>query len=129
MDSGIGARVLRKEDARHLQGKAQFVGDIKLAGGWEAAFVRSPLAHARLRGITKPEGAENRVFTADDMSDLRPIRAESTLPSYRASDYPALAQGKVRFVGSSNLDGRHVQEAEDVAKDRGWARFVSAQKE
>lgn len=99
MGSGIGARVPRKEDARHLLGKAQFVGDIKLAGGWEAAFVRSPLAHARLRGITKPEGAENRVFTAEDMADLRPIRAESTLPSYRMSDYPALARDKVRYVG------------------------------
>lgn len=99
MGSGIGARVLRKEDARHLAGKAQFVGDIKLAGGWEAAFVRSPLAHAHLRGITKPAGAENRVFIAEDMADLRPIRAESTLPSYRMSDYPALARGKVRYVG------------------------------
>jgi aryl-alcohol dehydrogenase-like predicted oxidoreductase len=38
-------------------------------------------------------------------------------------------EGKVRFVGSSNLDGRQVVEADDVAKDRGWARFVSAQNE
>jgi aryl-alcohol dehydrogenase-like predicted oxidoreductase len=38
-------------------------------------------------------------------------------------------EGKVRFIGSSNLDGRQVQEADDVAKDRGWARFVSAQNE
>jgi aryl-alcohol dehydrogenase-like predicted oxidoreductase len=38
-------------------------------------------------------------------------------------------EGKVRFVGSSNLNGRQVQEADDVANDRGWARFVSAQNE
>jgi aryl-alcohol dehydrogenase-like predicted oxidoreductase len=38
-------------------------------------------------------------------------------------------QGTVRFIGSSNLDGRQVVEADDVAKDRGWARFVSAQNE
>ncbi len=37
--------------------------------------------------------------------------------------------GKVRFIGSSNLDGRQVVEADDVAKDRGWVRFVSAQNE
>ncbi|MCO6381283.1 xanthine dehydrogenase family protein molybdopterin-binding subunit [Oceanicola sp. 502str15] len=97
--AGIGARAPRKEDARHLKGRAQFVGDIKLAGGWEAAFVRSPLAHARITSITKPEGAEGRVFTAADMADLKPIRCESTLPSYKVSDYPALAQGKVRYVG------------------------------
>ena len=38
-------------------------------------------------------------------------------------------EGKVRSIGSSNLDGRQVVEADDVAKDRGWARFVSAQNE
>jgi aryl-alcohol dehydrogenase-like predicted oxidoreductase len=38
-------------------------------------------------------------------------------------------EGTVRFIGSSNLDGRQVVEADDVAKDRGWARFVSAQNE
>jgi aryl-alcohol dehydrogenase-like predicted oxidoreductase len=38
-------------------------------------------------------------------------------------------EGKVRYIGSSNLDGRQVVEADDVAKDRGWARFVSAQNE
>ena len=38
-------------------------------------------------------------------------------------------EGTVRFIGSSNLDGRQIVEADDVAKDRGWARFVSAQNE
>ncbi|WP_323768798.1 xanthine dehydrogenase family protein molybdopterin-binding subunit [Marinovum sp.] len=89
----------RKEDRRHLKGKAEFVGDIKLPGLWEAAFVRSPLAHATLGRITKPAGAEGRVFTAEDMTDLAPIRTVSTLPGYKLSDYPALARGKVRYVG------------------------------
>ena len=40
-----------------------------------------------------------------------------------------VGEGKVRFIGSSNLDGRQVVEADDVANDRGWARFVSAQNE
>jgi aryl-alcohol dehydrogenase-like predicted oxidoreductase len=38
-------------------------------------------------------------------------------------------EGTVRFIGSSNLDGRQVVEADDAAKDLGWARFVSAQNE
>jgi len=38
-------------------------------------------------------------------------------------------EGKVRFVGSSNFDGRQVVEAEEIANERGWARFVSAQNE
>ena len=42
MSTGIGARVPRKEDARHLAGKARFVGDLSFPGQWEVAFVRSP---------------------------------------------------------------------------------------
>ena len=35
--------------------------------------------------------------------------------------------GKVRYAGSSNLEAVQVEEAERVARDRGVARFVSAQ--
>jgi aryl-alcohol dehydrogenase-like predicted oxidoreductase len=38
-------------------------------------------------------------------------------------------EGVVRHVGSSNFDGRQVVEADEVARNRGWARFVSAQNE
>ena len=38
-------------------------------------------------------------------------------------------EGNVRHIGSSNFDGRQVVEAEELAHDRGWARFVSAQNE
>jgi carbon-monoxide dehydrogenase large subunit len=99
MSTGIGARVPRKEDARHLAGKAQFVGDLSFPRLWEVAFVRSPLAHARIRSITIPQQHQGRVFVADDMHGVAPIRAESALPSYKISSYPALAQGKVRFAG------------------------------
>ncbi|NMM43406.1 xanthine dehydrogenase family protein molybdopterin-binding subunit [Rhodospirillaceae bacterium KN72] len=118
MTSGIGERVLRKEDARHLRGTAQFVGDIKIAGCWEAAFVRSPLAHARIRGIEKPDGLESRVFVAADMPDVLPIRAESSLPSYKQSDYPALAKDKVRYVGEciAICIAPTRAEAEDIAE-------------
>jgi aryl-alcohol dehydrogenase-like predicted oxidoreductase len=36
-------------------------------------------------------------------------------------------QGKVRFIGSSNFSADQVENAERIARDRGWARFVSAQ--
>ena len=38
---GIGARVLRKEDARHLAGKGNFVGDMVMPDLQEVAFLRS----------------------------------------------------------------------------------------
>lgn len=96
---GIGARVLRKEDARHLAGRAKFTADLQRPGQQELAFVRSPVAHARIKSVTKPAGHEGRVFTAADMPGMRSMRAPSKLPGYKAADYPALAIDKVRFVG------------------------------
>ena len=119
MSTGIGARVPRKEDARHLAGKARFVGDLSFPGLWEVAFVRSPLAHARIRSITVPERHAGRVFTARDMEGVRPIRAESSLPTYKSSDYPPLARGKVRFAGEcvALCIAPTRAEAEDVAEE------------
>jgi len=37
--------------------------------------------------------------------------------------------GKVRYVGSSNFSPEQVDEADRIARERGWARFVSAQNE
>lgn len=97
--SGIGARVLRKEDERHLFGRGRFVDDLVFPRLLELAFVRSPLAHARIRALSKPKHAATQVFVAEDLAGVRPIVARSSLPGYQVSDYPVLAQGKVRFVG------------------------------
>ena len=99
--SGVGQRVARKEDDRYLRGKGRFVADFRLPGMLELAFVRSPLAHARLRGVTKPAGAEGAVFTAADLVDVLPIVANSGLPGFKPSAQPALAEGKVRHVGEA----------------------------
>jgi len=47
----VGDRLLRKEDPRLVQGRGRYVGDIALPGMLHAAIVRSPHAHARIRGI------------------------------------------------------------------------------
>ena len=96
---GIGARVPRKEDARHLAGKGRFVGDMAMPGLCEVAFLRSPLAHARIVSTRVPEEIGDFVFLREEMRDLRDIVAESTLPSYQESAQPPLASGKVRYVG------------------------------
>ncbi len=116
---GIGARLLRKEDDRHLHGRGRFVGDMAPSGMKEVAFVRSPVAHARIRRIVKPEGAEDRVFTLDDLTGVKLIRANSKLPTYKPSDYPVLATGKVRFVGEpiAMCVGDTRAEAEDLAQE------------
>src|SRR3984885_2893044 len=99
--SGVGQRVRRKEDDRYLRGKGVFIADIRLAGMRDLAFVRSPLAHARIGGIVKPSGQEDAVFTAADLTGVRPIVANSGLPGFNPSAQPALAQGKVRHVGEA----------------------------
>lgn len=96
---GIGARVPRKEDARHLAGKGNFVGDMAMPGLCEVAFLRSPLAHARIQAINVPARIADKVILRQDMASARDIVAPSTLPTYQASAQPPLASGKVRFVG------------------------------
>ena len=47
----IGRSLLRREDQRLLTGQGQFIADLQLPRMLHAVFVRSPLAHARIRGV------------------------------------------------------------------------------
>ena len=96
---GVGARLIRKEDDRLMRGRGQFVADLRFAGMQDVAFVRSPLAHARIRGIAAPQSIKHAVFTAADLLGVKPIRAVSGLRGFKVSEQPALATDKVRFVG------------------------------
>jgi carbon-monoxide dehydrogenase large subunit len=114
---GVGARLPRKEDDRYMRGRGQYVGDIRMAGMQDVAFVRSPLAHARIRGITIPEAVRDRVFVAADLVGVSPIRAVSGLPGFKPSEQPPLATEKVRQVGEAiaMCVAPTRAEAEDVA--------------
>jgi aerobic carbon-monoxide dehydrogenase large subunit len=96
---GIGARVRRKEDARHLRGRGQFVGDYHMAGLQEVAFLRSPTAHARIASKSKAPEHAARTFFNEDLTGVSPIVTRSSIPGYKTSSYPILAAEKVRFVG------------------------------
>jgi carbon-monoxide dehydrogenase large subunit len=114
---GIGSSILRNEDERLLAGRSSFIADISQPGMWEVAFLRSPVAHAHIVSVQKPEGAQNRIFLLADLGDVLPIRADSQAKGFRRSDYPALANDKVRFVGEpiAICLGRTRAEAEDLA--------------
>jgi aerobic carbon-monoxide dehydrogenase large subunit len=114
---GVGARLLRKEDDRLMRGRGQFVADIRLAGLQDVAFVRSPLAHARIRSIDVPDRFRGAVFTAADLSGVKPIRAVSGLPGFKISEQPVLSTGKVRHVGElvAMCVAPTRAEAEDIA--------------
>lgn len=96
---GIGKRLPRKEDERFMRGRGLYVGDMKMPGLADVAFVRSPLAHARILSVNIPESLAGRVFTASDLGGVKPIRAVSGLPGFKPSSQPPLAEGKVRFTG------------------------------
>jgi carbon-monoxide dehydrogenase large subunit len=107
---GIGARVLRLEDPRFLVGRGQFVADLAFEGELLCAFVRSPHAHARVRGIDIPAAARApgvaAVLTGADMAadGVGPMRCLWPIRSTdgRAMAEPprwALARERVRHVG------------------------------
>lgn len=100
----LGARVLRREDARLVTGRGRYVSDVAPPGLLEAAFVRSPRAHALIEQI-EVEAARAApgvvaVLTAADLHGLAlPLRAKNGTPGYSECDTPLLAGGKVRMCG------------------------------
>ncbi len=114
---GVGASVLRKEDERFLRGGGQYVADFRMPGAREIAFVRSAVAHGRIRHVNIPDAHKDAVFTAKDLADVNPIRAATALPGFKHSSEPILAKDKVRYVGElvamCVADSR--AQAEDIA--------------
>src|ERR1043165_5212833 len=96
---GVGARVRRKEDSRFLRGRGSYVSDMVLPGQSEVAFLRSPIAHGRIRHIARPPDSEGRVFIRSDLHEAAAMIAPTTVPGYKLSEWHPLAHGKVRFVG------------------------------
>jgi aerobic carbon-monoxide dehydrogenase large subunit len=128
-DRWFGQRIRRNEDARLLTGGALFVDDVQLPGMLHVAFVRSPLAHARILGIdtrtAKRRPGVAGVFTAADLGDywrngplLVPPPPIADLV-FHARTQPNLARDKVRYVGEPVAvviaESRYA--AEDAAED------------
>jgi carbon-monoxide dehydrogenase large subunit len=96
---GVGASVLRKEDDRFLRGRGQYVADFRVPNTREVAFVRSSVAHGRIRNVNIPDRHKGAVFTARDLANVKPIRAATALSGFKHSSEPILAHDKVRYVG------------------------------
>jgi carbon-monoxide dehydrogenase large subunit len=73
----IGARVKRVEDPRLVTGAAKYLDDLKLHGVAHVAILRSPYAHARIKGILTDAARAHPgvigVFTGSDFAHLNPL--------------------------------------------------------
>src|SRR3954469_17113224 len=71
---GIGASVKRKEDLRFLSGRGQYTDDINRPGQTYAYILRSPHAHAAIKGIDLSEAKAMpgvvAIFTGEDMQGI-----------------------------------------------------------
>jgi 2-furoyl-CoA dehydrogenase large subunit len=91
----------RREDARLLRGRGQFIADISsVAGLREAAILRSTYAHAIVKAISvdlalKSPGVLGVLTGADAVALGAPLGVAAPVPQ----DYFPIAVGKVRYVG------------------------------
>src|SRR5688572_6014577 len=103
----FGASVRRREDQRFVTGKGTYTDDIKVTGTTHAAFVRSPFAHAKIRGIdTKAARAYPGVvgvFTGRDLIDagVNPLPVGWLLPNLKIGPRRALVTDVVRYMGEA----------------------------
>ncbi|MBL26660.1 MAG: carbon monoxide dehydrogenase [Rhodospirillaceae bacterium] len=110
--TGIGVPLRRKEDKRFLTGRGNYVADMKLAGMVQAVFVRSPHAHALIKGIDTASvmGMDGvvAVLTGEDLA----TDGVGGIPcgwgitgkggvAMKEPPHPAMAQGKVRHAGEA----------------------------
>jgi carbon-monoxide dehydrogenase large subunit len=130
-DHGIGASTKRREDVRFLTGRGNYTDDIALAGQAHAVFVRSQVAHGRIRSVDTRAAAAMpgvlAVFTGEDFKDVGGNPAGWLINSrdgtpMREPKRPVLAHGKVRHVG----DAYAAVVAETLAQARDAAEAIVA---
>ncbi len=106
----FGASPARSEDDPLLSGRGRFTDDLKMQGHARAAFVRSAMGHAKLRGVDAKAAAKMpgvlAVLTGADLAreGLGAIPPGVLLPGKDgkpmfATAMPALAHERVRYVG------------------------------
>jgi carbon-monoxide dehydrogenase large subunit len=91
--AALGGVVKRREDPRLVTGAGRFTDDVQPAGCLHAVFVRSTLAHARIKGIDTAE--------ARAMPGVVGIFGAADLEFETFTPRPRLASDTVRYVGDA----------------------------
>jgi len=102
-----GASIKRSEDPRILTGAGRYVDDIKLPGMLHAAFVRSPMAHARVLSVDASVARELpgvvAAFTGAEMETITVPGPDALMAlvgwAGPMPEFTLLATDKVRFAG------------------------------
>jgi aerobic carbon-monoxide dehydrogenase large subunit len=112
----VGRSLLRREDQRLLTGQGQFVADLALPRMLHAVFVRSQVAHGRIRSVDLARAAAMPgvvlALAGAELVKLAPPvpGAQLTLPAkwrtqvqhkFHLPQQPQLALDKVRHVGEA----------------------------
>src|SRR5688572_21103706 len=96
----FGARVTRFEDPALLSGRGRYVDDMAPPGALHACFVRSPLAHARIRSIdSKAARAMPGVHAVLTAADL-PAPMHERIPTLQANPAMALMRTERCLAGT-----------------------------
>ena len=122
-DGHVGRRVLRIENRSLLRGEGSFVDDVPVRkGSLEAAFVRSPHAHAEIVAIDASEAlAMPGVFAVVTGADMAAETDPMIVGFENPIDYYGLAVDKVRYVGEpvvavAAADRYRAEDAADLIK-------------
>jgi carbon-monoxide dehydrogenase large subunit len=99
----VGLSLPRFEDPELLRGRARYLDDVVLPGMLDVAFVRSPYAHARIRGVWAAAARELEgvvaVVTSADLDGAPEIVTGSLRPEAGEWRRPLLPDDRVRYVG------------------------------
>jgi aerobic carbon-monoxide dehydrogenase large subunit len=97
--SWLGRSVKRKEDDRFVQGRGNYVDDIRLPGMLHMAILRSPLAHARIRSIDTSQAEALLGVVAVVTGNLLAQHNLAWMPTMSGDTQAVLATDKVRMQG------------------------------
>jgi carbon-monoxide dehydrogenase large subunit len=112
---GLGHSVERKEDARFIRGRGNYVDDVVLPNMLHMELLRSPYAHARIGSIDTSRAAALpgvvAVITGADMA----AHNLAWMPTLSGDSQAVLATDKVRFQGQEVA--AVIAESPYIAKD------------
>src|SRR5437660_11627704 len=97
MHGRIGESIKRKEDARFLRGKGNYLDDFVLSNMLQMAILRSPHAHARIKSIDTSAAGSMPGVIAVVTGELMAQHTLACMPPLSGDTQAALPTGKVRL--------------------------------